>query len=159
MQGLAARLNLKRSQGTSRAGKSRADAYLAAGYKAKSTAVASAAATRLLKDSDIQKRIAEFHQKTELETALTLEEHMRELKLLREMAKAEGDIKAAIQAEVKRGEVKQFYVKRVETGAPGAFDQLNDEELAEAIVARTKELAELDPEFAAQLASQQATKH
>lgn len=75
------------------------------------------------------------------------------------MAKAEGDSKAAIQAEVKRGEVKKFYVKRVETGAPGAFDQLNDEELAEAIVERTKELAELDPEFAAQLASQQATKH
>jgi hypothetical protein len=49
-------------------------------------------------------------------------------------------------------------VKRVD-GWPGAFDQLNDEELAEAIVARTKELAELDPEFAAQLASQQATKH
>jgi len=33
------------------------------------------------------------------------------------------------------------------------------EELAEAIVEQTKELAELDPEFAAQLASQRATKH
>ena len=98
---------------------------------------------RLLKDPDIQKRIAEFHQKTELETAL----------------KAEGDIKAAIEAEVKCGEVKQFYTKGVETGAPGAFDQLNHEELAEAIVEQTKELAELDPAFAAQLASQQATKH
>jgi hypothetical protein len=30
---------------------------------------------------------------------LTLEEHMKELKLPREMAKAEGDIKAAIAAE------------------------------------------------------------
>jgi phage terminase small subunit len=140
-------------------GRSQADAYLAAGYKAKSTAVASAAATRLLKNPDIQKRIAEFHEKTELETALTLEEHMRELKLLREMAKARGDIKAAIQAEVKRGEAKQFYVRRVETGGPVAFDQLTDDELQQQIVEQTKELAELDPEFAAEIAAKQATKH
>ena len=140
-------------------GKSQADAYLAAGYKAKSTAVASAAATRLLKNPDIQKRIAEFHERTELETALTLEEHMRELKLLREMAKARGDIKAAIQAEVKRGEAKQFYVRRVETGGPVAFDQLTDDELQQQIVEQTKELAELDPEFAADIAAKQATKH
>jgi Terminase small subunit len=50
-------------------GKSHADAYLAAGYKAKSTAVASAAATRLLKDPAVQKRMSEFQLKAELETA------------------------------------------------------------------------------------------
>jgi phage terminase small subunit len=61
-------------------GKSHADAYLAAGYKSKSAAVASAAATRLLKDPAIQARIAEFHQQASVETALTLEEHMKELK-------------------------------------------------------------------------------
>jgi hypothetical protein len=87
----------------------------------------------------------------------------KELKLLREMAKAEGDIKAAITAEVKRGEVKQFYVKKVETGAPGAFDQLTKEELQRAIIDRTRELAELDPEFAKELRFNQlakgATKH
>jgi hypothetical protein len=33
---------------------------------------------------------------------------MRELKLLREMAKGKDDIKAAIAAEVKRGELRQF---------------------------------------------------
>jgi hypothetical protein len=49
-----------------------------------------AAATRLLKDPTVQKRMSEFQQKAELETALTLEEHMRELELLREMAKSEG---------------------------------------------------------------------
>jgi hypothetical protein len=59
------------------------------------------------------------------------------------MAKAEGDIKAAITAEVKRGEVKQFYVKRVETGGPGEFDQLRNEELQRAIIDQTRELAEL----------------
>jgi hypothetical protein len=98
--------------------------------------------------------MSEVQQKAELETALTLEEHMRELKLLREMAKSEGDVKAAIAAEVKRGELRQFYVKRVETGGPGAFAELNDEELQQA-----RELAELDPEFAKQLAQKRATKH
>jgi phage terminase small subunit len=52
-----------------------------------------AAATRLLKDPTVQKRMSEFQQKAELETALTLEEHMRELELLREMAKSEGRLK------------------------------------------------------------------
>ena len=141
-------------------GASQGQAYLNAGYKAKSLAVASAAATRLLKDVNIQRRLAELQQKTEVETMLTLDEHMRELKLLREMAKGKDDIKAAIAAEVKRGELRQFYVKRVETGGPGAFAELNDEELQQAILEQTRELAELDPEFAKQLALQKrATKH
>ena len=96
-------------------------AELPPGEAQKSLAVASAAATRLLKDVYIQRRLAELRQKTEVETMLTLDEHMRELKLLREMAKGKDDIKAAIAAEVKRGELRQFYVKRVETGGPGAF--------------------------------------
>ena len=104
--------------------------------------------------------MSEFQQKAELETALTLEEHMNELKLLREMAKGKDDIKAAIAAEVKRGELRQFYVKRVETGGPGAFADLNDEELQQAILESTRELAEIDPDFAKQLAQQKrATKH
>jgi hypothetical protein len=51
-------------------------------------------------------------------------------------------------------------VKRVETGGPGAFAELNDEELQQAILEQTRELAELDPDFAKQLAQQKrATKH
>ena len=88
---------------------------------------------------------------------------MRDLKLVREMAKSEGDVKAAITAEVKRGELRQFYVKRVETGAPGEFEQLTNEELQQALIEQTRELAELDPEFAKELRLNQqakgATKH
>jgi hypothetical protein len=76
---------------------------------------------------------------------LTLDAHMRELKLLREMAKGKDDIKAAIAAEVKRGELRQFYVKRVETGGPGAFSELNDEELQHAILEQTRELGRAGP--------------
>jgi hypothetical protein len=51
-------------------------------------------------------------------------------------------------------------VQRQEHGQPGAFAELNDEEIQQAILEQTRELAELDPEFAKQLAQQKrATKH
>jgi hypothetical protein len=53
-----------------------------------------------------------------------------------------------------------MFVERKEVGGPGAFSELNDEELQQAILEQTRELAELDPEFAKQLAQQKrATKH
>ena len=125
-------------------GKSQGDAYLAAGYKAKSVAVASAAATRLLKIVSIQARIAELQAKIEDETLLTLNEHMRELRKLRDMAKAEGDLKAAITAEVKRGELRRFYVKQIEAGPAGAFDHLDDDELSRTIEALAEEVQEIE---------------
>ena len=78
--------------------------------------------------------------------------------MLREMATG-GDIKAAISAEVKRGEVRKFYIRQVETGKPGSFEELTDAELQQQIVEQTKELADLDPTFAAELAAREATKH
>ena len=50
-------------------------------------------------------------------------------------------------------------VQKIETGKPGDFDQMPDDELAAAIAEQTRELAELDPEFAAQLRQKRATKH
>ena len=54
-------------------------------------------------------------------------------------------------------------MKRVETGAPGEFEQLTNEELQQALIEQTRELAELDPEFAKELRLNQqakgATKH
>jgi phage terminase small subunit len=56
-----------------------------------------------------------------------------------------------------------MFVERKGVGGPGAFSELNDEELQQAIIEQTRELAELDPEFAEfarQLAPQKrATKH
>jgi hypothetical protein len=64
---------------------------------------------------------------------------------------------------VKRDELRQFYVKRVDMGAPGEFERLTNEELQRAIIEQTRELAELDPEFAKELRLNQqaksATKH
>src|SRR5262249_10646029 len=139
-------------------GLSQRDAYRKAGYSSKTNAALDANASRLISADKVRARIKEIQSVAAAETALTLEEHMKELKLLREMAKAEGDIKAAIAVEVKRGEVKQFYVKKVEMGAPGEFDQLTNEELQRAIIDQTRELAELDPEFAKELRLTQQAK-
>src|SRR5690242_1454473 len=46
---------------------------------------------------------------------LTLESHMEKLGQLRDEALNRGQISAAIQAEVKRGELCRFYVRQVES--------------------------------------------
>ncbi len=64
---------------------------------------------------------------------LSLEEHMERLDKLGKAAEADGKYAAAITAEVKRGELRRFYVKQVETGEVGAFSQMTDEELKQYI--------------------------
>jgi hypothetical protein len=53
--------------------------------------------------------------------------------VLRELAKEKGHIGATIAAEVKRGELRRFYVKQVESGPRSPFDEMSDEELDEFI--------------------------
>ena len=155
-------------------GKNQADAYLGAGYKAKSTGVASAAATRLLKEPAIQERIAELQAKAAEKTVLSKQWVIDKL-----IANVERSMQAAPVVDAKGiptgeytyqgnvankalellGKEQGMFIDRKEVGRPGSFEELTDEELQEAIVEQTKELADLDPEFAAQLALQQATKH
>ena len=140
-------------------GKKHGEAYLAAGYKAKSVSVASAAATRLLKDVKIQKRLQEFQHKAEEDTVLSLGDHMAELRKLRDEARADGKFSAAVAAEVKRGELRRFYVKQVETGNPNDFDRMSLDELKDAIAS---EVTELPPHVLDELiekSGRKATKH
>jgi hypothetical protein len=55
--------------------------------------------------------------------------------------------------------VRQFNLLCVEIGKPGSFEELTDDELQQQIVEQMKELADLDPTFAAELAAREATKH
>jgi hypothetical protein len=54
---------------------------------------------------------------------------MQKLEELRDDAQQRGQLSAAIQAEVKRGELRRFYVKQVETGEAGDFSRMSTEEL------------------------------
>ena len=58
-----------------------------------------------------------------------MEEHVEELKHLRDVAKANGQLSAATQAEVRRGELRKFDVKQVEHGDVGDFSRMSDAEL------------------------------
>jgi hypothetical protein len=75
--------------------------------------------------------------------ALTLDAHMEELRVLRDEARQRGQLSAAIQAEVKRGELRRFYVKQVESGEAGEFDRMTDDELREYIAGQDKILTAL----------------
>ena len=48
------------------------------------------------------------------ENNMSLAVHLEELRRLRDLAREKGQFAAAIQAEIKRGEVVGFYVKRRE---------------------------------------------
>ena len=45
------------------------------------------------------------------------------------MAKSTGQLSAAISAEVKRGELRRFYVKQIESAHVNEFSKMSDEEL------------------------------
>jgi hypothetical protein len=61
------------------------------------------------------------------------------LRELRDEARQRGQLSAAIQAEVKRGEARRFYVKQVETGDVNEFSRMTDDELR-AFIAKQDEI-------------------
>lgn len=96
-------------------------------------------ASRLLNHPIISLLVENWRKSAAADSLLTLEQHMEELQTLREMAKSNAQLSAAITAEVKRGELRKFYVKQIETGDAGDFKQLSDEDLrAEAEMAAVK---------------------
>lgn len=91
-------------------GLSASASYQAAGYSKND-----GNAVRLKGNEKVRARVAELQSKSESSALLTLEEHMAELATLRELAKTHGQISAATTAEVKRGELRGFYVSRSES--------------------------------------------
>ena len=71
-------------------------------------------AGELLAHGVIAGRIAETRARAESNGICSLEQHMQELETLREIAKKNSQIGAAVSAEVKRGELMGFYVQRRE---------------------------------------------
>lgn len=86
-------------------------------------------AAKLLKHPSVALAIQGFHKREEAKALLTLEEHMDELQKLREEARKEGQISAAIKAEELRGKLRRFYVEQVEVGGAGEFKTMSDADL------------------------------
>lgn len=125
-------------------GSTKGDAYLAAGYKAKSAAVASAAASRLLKDVKIQARLLEIQQAAQDKTVLTktwvleklienVQRAMQSTPVLDREGKPTGEYRyegsVANRALELLGKEQGMFVERKEIGAPGDFSRLTDDEL------------------------------
>jgi phage terminase small subunit len=91
------------------------EAYKIAGFSVSSDNAADASASRLLRDVKVQARVAELQQKAQARALVTLEEHIGELKDIRDLAKKNGQASAAVAADVKRGELMGYYVERRES--------------------------------------------
>ena len=129
-------------------GSSQADAYMAAGYSAKSVAVASAAANRLLKDVSVAARLRELQDKIE-ERAIVDRKWVLE-RLVENANRAMMAVAVKDKEGKETGEYtyegsvanraleligKEFgmFVDRKEVGKPGDFSEYTDEQLDQII--------------------------
>lgn len=159
-------------------GSSQRDAYKAAGYKVKSDAAADANASRLLSTDKVSARVRELQEfiseRTVEKSAVSkawviaklvenVERAMQGEAVLDAQGTPTGEWKyngnVANRALELIGKEQGMFVDRKEVGSPGDFDQMSEDELSAAIAEQTRELAEMDPAFAAQLKVKRATKH
>ena len=73
-----------------------------------------AKSSALVNSDKVSIRVSKLRHEAKERSVITLETHLNELELLREMAKEQGNLNAAIQAEVSRGKAKGLYVTKVE---------------------------------------------
>ncbi len=105
-------------------GTGNADSYIASGYDV-SKNVASAAATRLLKDRRICSRIAELHRRGVDRAVVTVESLIREVDEARALAMSINQPAAAVAAIKEKGVLSGKRVERSEQGLPGEFAELD----------------------------------
>jgi phage terminase small subunit len=122
-------------------GKTASDAYRAA-YACENSMASTvwAAASRLRNDAKVSAWIAAAHKACLGSTALTLDDHLRQLERLRELALEKGNIGAAVLAEHHRGKAKGHYVDQVR--------DVTDHDPQRTLL----EIAQHSPELAEQLA-------
>lgn len=97
-------------------GKNQSDAYRAAyaADKMKATSV-NVNASKLMADAKVAQRVAELRKPVAEKAQMTLESHLRDLMMLRNMAVKEKQISAAITAEIARGKASGVHVEKSES--------------------------------------------
>lgn len=140
------------------------DAYLKAGFTAKADNIAVAAASRLLATVSVQERVNELKDKAAVKAVLTREWVLERLMRNARLAMGEEPMKVkirkpksdeVIELEVHRpdaaaankalellGKVRELglFVERVETGRPGEFAAMADDELRNAVLEEMRSL-------------------
>ncbi len=95
-------------------------------------------ASELLANGGVAVRIAELRKPAVDAAQVSLETHLNDLKRLRDDAWASEKYGPAIQAEISRGKASGHYIERVESGKPGDFDKLSDDDLEQYITDAAK---------------------
>jgi hypothetical protein len=104
----------------SKNGWTQGECYQRAGYRASGHA-AEVAASRLLKNVDIQARRVELAKPAMQKTQITAESLIADLDKVIEGASGSAQWSSVNRAIELRGKLKGFLVDRIEIGAPGAF--------------------------------------
>ena len=79
-------------------------------------------ASRLMSNVNIMSRVQELRDAAAKEAQVTLEGHLNKLAELRDMAIEEGQLSAAITAEVSRGKAAGLYTERVKNEVSGGLE-------------------------------------
>jgi len=75
-------------------------------------------AKELLDNVKITARITEMRAPVLERAQLTLEQHLADLKRLRDLAEADGKYGPAVSAEISRGKASGLYVEKIELSRP-----------------------------------------
>ena len=95
-------------------GKSQADAYRSAFSTNAKPSVVQSEASRLMGNHKVASRVEELRAPIVEKVRMTLEPHLSDLKELRDIAKQNGQIGAAITAEIARGKASGVHVEKSE---------------------------------------------
>ena len=101
-------------------GMNQSDAYRAA-YKVRNGTKLSSVnvnASKLMNDAKVAQRVTELRAPIVKNVQVTLENHLRDLMALRNMATKEKQMSAAINAEIARGKACGLYVEKLQHSNP-----------------------------------------
>lgn len=115
-------------------GKSAFEAYQTAGYKPDT-----GAASRLSGKVSIRERVTEILDRGALRAEVTVQTILDELAEARNLALQNGQPAAAVAASMGRAKVRGLIIDRKETGRPGDFEAMSDNEL-DAFIAERADL-------------------
>lgn len=117
-----------------------ADAYRAAGYKAKSDNVAYVAGWQLLRNTKISARLAYLETKASDESVLTRAWLITQARVVYQKAIESGQLSAANKALEMLGRERKTFIPKAELGEPGDFSEKSTDELRDYVTRRMAEL-------------------
>lgn len=116
-------------------------AYIKAGYTANTPQTGWSNASRLIRDDKVSNRIVELLSSTETELKITVESMTNLYADLLNGARSAGNFNAAKGAADSLAKMHGLMIDRKETGAPGDFSRMDDDQLRQYVSATVAEIS------------------